>query len=961
MALPAIGSLFFTVGSKLGPGGFASLESGINLTKQFIGAIAGVIAESDKFGRAMRRVDMNIVTYADSAAKGQVDTLKLMEKLNALNKAGINISKEGMASITKAATDMALATGGDATQEMVKLTEAVIKGSKEALLPYGIVLKETKSKTEDQSNAIKALTGRFKDLDLEVNDASGGMTHLKNSWGTLVDAWMSNNVIGEAISNVFHKIANGLDAVTDSIVNQLSELEKAEKAVANYDKSVAAAAKEMSLFERVMLNVYNVRGGPILPGVSMVDSSLERLRKERIAALEKERIAKELEAFGQPENMTIFDPEIAAKHIYRPNNNKLTGAEAAPTRDWQTDPNVSWSFDTYEREARQREMIETRTALFESQYKKAADEVSAIFNSLNKPLWAYQQQVQRELEKYTRDKDIATRKAMEALEAEDDIEAAKQKQRADRAEARYNQAYTDAIKSDRLDLPPLTKLIAYTETILKNSEMTEKLKAFERGDYTAEDFKREFKDFLAEAQKIPALEKAVPFLNQFYRGTLLNYYDEKDARYKTPREYVLDLQRKGEYADSIARASGLDPTAERLKEDNKKRAMLGIPSYYEEAYIIKQQEEERKLSEYLSQLKMWDEDPKNKKTKEELLVIEEERRKNANELSITEQKRIEALQEEYALQEALIKAEEARVASETKRLEALQKSVTLSREERQAERDKEEQRRLAANLPSYAQERDFIQLSSVESRRGYLEELESLYGRDGELERRNELEENYRESQGMINAEKERELLLIKATIDAHKQLGEAITVSQAKDIIATQQRIQGLQDTVEWLSVSSQSMSMFGDVALDAAELFGASQKQMLIASATMNMVISIIEAAKETAEAIKAGAARQYAEMALHIAAAAAYTATAAIAGAQIAKAGGSTTTSPQSFAGPSIPSGYSNSGYSGGYDRGKDTQEINVTITLDQAAKDYGFIVERNNRAARAGKPHFAVVGN
>lgn len=957
MALPVIGSLFFTVGTKLGPGGFASLQSGIQLTKQFMGAIVDVIASADKFGRAMKRVDMDVVNYSDSAARGQVDTLKLMEKLNALNKAGVNISKEGFASITKAATDMALATGSDATREMETLTNAVIRGSNEALLPYGVALKSTGDKTKDQANAIKELTKKYKDLTIEVNDASSGMTHLENSWGTLFDSWLTHMGISEAFGKALHKVADEMDIISSHFTEQPTELEKAEKALQSYRKEAAATFNEMRNFEKLALAV----GLPFhrsIPGKEKAEELTQNVVKaylnEWLDTLIKE-IENEID-FGHPDGMSIFDPNTTNFWTSGYKGKDPKNSKQPPQRNWQTDSDLMWSYDVYALEEQAKANIEARASLFEALTTQEDD--SAYGVTLLRGLSEYKTKEQQLAKKYLDTFQERMDTALAALAAGDDDY--------NEYDNAYFGFYSAAQKLGREGkLPPMEALdvlyrtqrsdFIYDETFPLYDYLTLK-----EGDINYNEFKETLGPWLKKKtsnEHINHAKEAV--LN--YAESILKLQTEvitengvDTTKYLTSNEFKDKILKELKYNDLILKSEGKDPVTEALIREDDERKRLGLMSSTEELYLTDKFNKLRSINDELKALELYSKDADYALTTQERLDKENQRRENLGLISIEREKELKLEIESKAI-------EEARVASETKRLEALQKSVTMTREERQAERDKEEQRRLAANLPSYAQERDFIQLTGVESKRGYLDELESLYGRDGELERRNELEDNYRLTQGMINSEREKELLLIKAKIEAEKQIGNLITVNQAKELIYADKRNKGVQTTVDWLNMSTQSMSMFSDVALDAAELFGASQKQMLIASATMNMVISIIEAAKETAEAIKAGAARQYAEMALHIAAAAAFTAAAAIAGAQISKAGGSTSTSAQSFAGPPSTSGYSSKGYTGGYDRGKDTQEINVTITLDKAAKDYGFIVERNNRAARAGQPHFAVVGN
>ena len=111
----AVFDVILRLGSKMGPGGFASVQSGIQMVSSLSRAVTETIREMDKFKRVLAEVDMGMVGYADSAAAGQVATFEIMKALSNMNELGINPTNEQLKILAVRATDFAQKTGKDAT------------------------------------------------------------------------------------------------------------------------------------------------------------------------------------------------------------------------------------------------------------------------------------------------------------------------------------------------------------------------------------------------------------------------------------------------------------------------------------------------------------------------------------------------------------------------------------------------------------------------------------------------------------------------------------------------------------------------------------------------------------------------------------------------------------------------------------------------------------------------------
>lgn len=773
MAIP----LLLSVGSKLGPGGFASLESAINMVGKLTSSVINAVKESDQFGRAMKRVDMDLVNYAGSAAKGQVDTLKLMQTLAQLNKAGINPTKESLAAMTKAATDMSLTAGTDATQAFEQLSKAVIAGTTEALLPYGIVLSSNQDKTVTQAKALEALTGKYKDANIEVNDLTGGMKRLSNSWGTAFDAFLASTGISEALGKSLNTVADVLDTIAAGLTATTDPLEEAERNLARYRETVVKATKDMNAFQKEMLGMYNTRGGFGTVGFRAVDTDYS-LRQRVVNEFETKRLNDTLSSFGdnfgQPIIQSMYDSAQAMEHVYRDNNNKINQNTIAIDRN--------------------------------SDYvKKLSMNYQSIF---------------AEEDKIATDADI--------IKINDDIRRLMQRY------GGYGRSWTED------DMYP--QLLA--ETMVGDNGL--------------------FNYMFDETDE---WDTGVPDTLQNIVSKSGRELVETYGKFKT--DLFMDLQK----ALKVVRGF----VSKREEQAEKE-------------YLA--QKEAEKMGELLSDMDYV--------------------------TSITDSMYEESL-----------------------------RSMVMPYDYEVEEQDRLEKQK-GYDKVGYNKER-------IES----LKELSFLYASEnGALQERIELENEIREQIGLVSTEEERRLMLTKEIIDTYAQMGEIISVTEAQELLSIEERVKGYYRLGDSLTDVAGVMSQVGSVAVQAADLFGSSEKASAIAAATTTMVISIVNAAVQAAEAAAAFAKRDYGKGALHVVAAAAYTASAAISGAQIGRLGGSTTASGSAYSGPPRTAASTSSGrYNGGYDGGN-SQSVEVKITLDDTMKYMGFWAEQNDKAARIGQPSFVV---
>jgi hypothetical protein len=121
---------------------------------------------------------------ADTASAGLIDTGKAVQQYNVLMQAGVKITDQQFATLAARATELAKATGQDATEAFVRLTNAVRSGSTEAFREYGVNLRQSTKLTDTHKNAIKGLTEGYENLQSKAETTTERLDILKNNIST---------------------------------------------------------------------------------------------------------------------------------------------------------------------------------------------------------------------------------------------------------------------------------------------------------------------------------------------------------------------------------------------------------------------------------------------------------------------------------------------------------------------------------------------------------------------------------------------------------------------------------------------------------------------------------------------------------------------------------------------------------------------------------------------------------
>ena len=261
-------NVILEISSKLGPGGFTELKSAIDLVSGLAREVSDFARGLDEFNTVINKTNRAVVAYADSAAKGQIDTVEIGRAFNRLAISGIEPTREQLASITKAVTAYAKTTGEDATAAMKQFTEGIGTGSVDALKKFGIELKSSGDLTKDQKAAIDALTDKFADFDIELSNNTERLDALSNSWGTFIATVWGKISSGKGIvGTVLDGITSALDDATAGIVSMTSEtfsldnaMKTAELTGIGWTKTLLEIGNALGFVEDGIVAFYNQAG-----------------------------------------------------------------------------------------------------------------------------------------------------------------------------------------------------------------------------------------------------------------------------------------------------------------------------------------------------------------------------------------------------------------------------------------------------------------------------------------------------------------------------------------------------------------------------------------------------------------------------------------------------------------------------------------------------------------------------
>ena len=280
-------NIIFSIGSKMGPGGLASLQAGVTMVMQLGKAVINAMKETDKFTQVYRNLSIS-VTEADQATKGLIDTTELMINANKFQQAGFTITEKQLANVAKLAANFAQKTGGDATQAMNDLTKALTTGRVSGLRKYGVDIKTTTDLQKLFSDSMEQVEDKSKDLNIQLQTVSETFFAIKNNVDTA--AGNLNTMFGAMSDGTgpLNMVNNALSKMNTELDDMLQTMDTMGAEFAGLDNIAAGVVKEVDIAIFGMLSkIPGAIGESFKKDLAFathnVQKELERFRKDEDA------------------------------------------------------------------------------------------------------------------------------------------------------------------------------------------------------------------------------------------------------------------------------------------------------------------------------------------------------------------------------------------------------------------------------------------------------------------------------------------------------------------------------------------------------------------------------------------------------------------------------------------------------------------------------------------------------
>jgi chromosome segregation ATPase len=192
------------------------------------------------------------VSEAARRTNGLVSQLDLMAAQNRVAASGLQLTGEQFATLSVRASEMAAATGGDATEGINRLMQAIATGRTGALREYGVDLEGITDMTEKQEEAIRQLTEGYEDAESSA-DTFGGMlavleTRMEDAKTEMIAAANDSGLLEQAMDS----LSGATAAFTDELSEMDSGLTLSQEIAISGAAAFAAFAEQVEYYAQVM-------------------------------------------------------------------------------------------------------------------------------------------------------------------------------------------------------------------------------------------------------------------------------------------------------------------------------------------------------------------------------------------------------------------------------------------------------------------------------------------------------------------------------------------------------------------------------------------------------------------------------------------------------------------------------------------------------------------------------------
>lgn len=325
-------NILFNIGMAGAAAATADISGLITKFKQLKDAAYAAISASEDYYDVVNRSAVDMRLFNQETA-GLIDTMASLKQANALTAAGIEVTAEQMSALGRFSAEYAQKTGKDITATFEQVTNAVIKGSERALLPFGIQLEETTDKTKAQAEALNKLIKEAEGVTVSAEDLNEKVYAFKNTIGTLSDqlaAPLFNNIMDgisgtengfSGLSSALNMFSNDLTSGGQAFASWATSAEGALNIVSGMWAEITGNTEEATrLGEQYFMKLEQAR-------------QKERARRDEIAAQEAEKA--QARADDQTLAMMAAENNAAAESEFGFGSGKKKGGGGGGKREYK--------------------------------------------------------------------------------------------------------------------------------------------------------------------------------------------------------------------------------------------------------------------------------------------------------------------------------------------------------------------------------------------------------------------------------------------------------------------------------------------------------------------------------------------------------------------------------------------------------------------------------------------------
>lgn len=188
-------NVLLRLGTALGPGGFASLESFIRMAKQAAMKVAELSKELDEATQVYRRLKID-TTKAETSLKGLADSTEVWRGANRLTLAGLQATAEQFETLSLVALKASRDLGDDFTTAFNGIIGALSGGETEYLKRLGMRISESATATEKLNLFMRDAEPLLRGFKVEIETTSEAIGALENDLDTVITVLWSDSQSG---------------------------------------------------------------------------------------------------------------------------------------------------------------------------------------------------------------------------------------------------------------------------------------------------------------------------------------------------------------------------------------------------------------------------------------------------------------------------------------------------------------------------------------------------------------------------------------------------------------------------------------------------------------------------------------------------------------------------------------------------------------------------------------------